>query len=169
MTAFGNPLAVLTFFAALGCALMAGLFFTFSNFVMRALAGLPPDRGIAAMQAINKSVLNPLFLGVFSGTGVACLIGLLLAIVRRHDPGALWLLAGSVLYLAGVVLVTVVFNVPRNNALAAVDPASDDGVRTWRRYLTEWTAWNHVRTVTALAATASLILAFCQLRSAPPP
>jgi uncharacterized membrane protein len=55
--------------------------------------------------------------------------------------------------------VTMAFNVPRNNALAAVDPASPEGVRVWAGYLPGWTAWNHVRTVAALAAAASLTLA----------
>lgn len=38
----------LTFLATLGCGLMAGLFFAFSNFVMKALAQLRPESGIAA-------------------------------------------------------------------------------------------------------------------------
>ena len=57
---------VSTFFATLGCGLMAGLFFTFSNFVMKGLGNLSPVKGIAAMQSINLAVLNPLFLTIFS-------------------------------------------------------------------------------------------------------
>jgi uncharacterized membrane protein len=29
----------------------------------------------------------------------------------------------------------------------------------WKRYLTEWTAWNHLRTAASLAAAAAFILA----------
>jgi hypothetical protein len=54
-------LFVLTFLAALGSALIGGLFFAFSAFVMRALGRLPPAGGIAAMQSINVAVLNPVF------------------------------------------------------------------------------------------------------------
>ena len=50
-------------------------------------------------------------------------------------------------------------NVPLNNALASADPASAEGAALWRRYCAEWTAWNHVRTLTSLAALAAFILA----------
>jgi uncharacterized membrane protein len=53
----------------------------------------------------------------------------------------------------------MVFNVPLNNALAVVDPASADAASLWSRYVSSWTAWNHVRTVAALAAAASFTLA----------
>lgn len=63
------------------------------------------------------------------------------------------------LYLVGSFLVTIVFNVPRNNALAAVDQSSAQGTTLWASYLTVWTAWNHVRTAAALTAAAALSLA----------
>jgi uncharacterized membrane protein len=53
----------------------------------------------------------------------------------------------------------MVFNVPRNNALAAVDPTSTAGAELWRGYVTGWTAWNHVRTAACLAAAALLTIA----------
>ena len=71
-------------------------------------------------------------------------------------------LAGGALYLVGAVLVAIAFNVPRNDALAAVDPKSTDGETYWRRYLSEWTLWNHVRTVAALGAAALLTTALTQ-------
>jgi uncharacterized membrane protein len=49
----------------LGAALVAGIFFAFSTFVMTALGRLPPEQGIAAMQSINVTVLNPWFFAVF--------------------------------------------------------------------------------------------------------
>lgn len=65
---------------------------------------------------------------------------------------------------AGTFLVTILFNVPRNDALAAVDPASAEGARLWAGYVTSWTARNHVRAVAALAAMAALTLALCLAR-----
>ncbi len=55
----------ITLCALLGCGLMAGLFFAFSVCVMKALAQLPPEKGIAAMQSINVTILNPVFFVVF--------------------------------------------------------------------------------------------------------
>ncbi|MGH9673415.1 MAG: anthrone oxygenase family protein [Bryobacteraceae bacterium] len=54
---------------------------------------------------------------------------------------------------------TRMFNVPRNDALAAVDPASTGGASLWAGYLKSWTNWNHVRTVAGAAAAAALTMA----------
>ena len=138
---------------------MAGVFFAFSAFVMKAFARLPPGEGMAAMQSVNVAVLNPLFLAVFLGTAAACVLALVSSWLRWHDPAAVYLLVGSLLYLVGTFLVTMVFNVPKNNALAAADPASADGARLWSSYLANWTAWNHIRAAAALAAAAALTIA----------
>jgi uncharacterized membrane protein len=144
--------------AALGSGLMAGFFFAFSVCVMKALGKLPPEEGMAAMQSINVVVINPVFLTVFLGTGVACAVGIFGSVTRWQDPGAAYVLAGSALYLLGSILVTMVFNVPRNNALAALMPASAEGAKLWASYLSSWTAWNHVRTIGSLVAAALLTL-----------
>ncbi|MGH7491088.1 MAG: DUF1772 domain-containing protein [bacterium] len=152
-------LFALTLFAALGCGLIAGVFFAFSAFVMKALARLVPAEGIAAMQSINVVVINPLFLGVFLGTGAACAVVMIVSLAQWDKPDAVYLLAGSALYLIGTFLVTIVFNVPLNNSLAAVAPSDPKGASLWIRYLASWTAWNHVRTAAALAAAASFTVA----------
>jgi uncharacterized membrane protein len=154
-----NLLFVLTLCAVLGCGLMAGVFFAFSTFIMRALARLQPAQGIEAMQSINRTVINPWFLGVFLGTAAVCILLAGSALWRWQQPGAVYLLAGSLLYLIDTVLVTVVFNVPMNNALENIDPASSDASGQWASYLARWTAWNHVRTAAALLGAASFMLA----------
>lgn len=155
---------VLAFASALGCGLIAGAFFAFSSFVMKALARLPAAQGIAAMQWINIVVINPLFMTALFGTGVVCLILAASSLFRLDKPGAVYLLAGGLLYFAGTILVTILFNVPRNNALAVVDATSTEGASLWISYVSSWTAWNHVRTVAALAAAASLTVALWQSR-----
>ncbi len=152
-------LFTLKLFSALGCGLIAGVFFAFSTFVMKALARLQPAQGIAAMQAINITVINPLFMTALFGTAVACIFLAISSLLKWHQPGTAYLLVGSLLYLVGTVGVTMAFNVPLNDALATVEPSSTDGASLWARYLTEWTLWNHVRTAAALAASASLTIA----------
>ena len=148
----------LTLILALGSGLIAGAFFAFSSFVMRALAKLPPPQGIAAMQSINIVVINPLFLGVFIGTAV---IALLLAplVMVQGAPAIGPLLAGSALYVIGCFGVTIFGNVPLNNALAPLEAGSDEAASLWARYLKDWVIWNHVRTIAALAACGAFILA----------
>lgn len=156
---------ILTFCSALGSGLMAGLFFAFSTFIMTALNRLPAAQGIAAMQSINVAVINPVFGLAFFGTAAACVLLAASSPFLWHRRGAVSLLVGSLLYLAGVMVVTMVFNVPRNDGLAAVDPASADGARLWADYVTSWTAWNHVRTIAALGAAASLTVALYSSRA----
>jgi uncharacterized membrane protein len=155
--------SALTFVSALGCGLVAGVFFAFSAFVMKALARLPPAIGIVAMQSINVVVINPLFMVALFGTALACVVLGAVSIFRWDEPGAVYLLTGSLLYLIGTIGVTIVFNVPRNDALAAVAADKADGMDLWPRYVSGWTAWNHVRTAAALAAAAALALALALL------
>jgi uncharacterized membrane protein len=103
-------------------------------------------------------VINPLFGTAFFGTAAACVLLAVSSLLTWHKPGAVYILIGSLHYLVGAIGVTFVFNVPRNNALAAVDPTSADGASLWADYLTSWTAWNHVRTAAAVAAAASLTI-----------
>lgn len=149
----------LTLLAILGCGLIAGVFFAFSAFVVKALARLPSEVGIAAMQSINIVVLNRWFLGVFLGTAAACVLALVAAAMQWHESGALYLLIGSSLYLVGTVLVTGMCNVPRNEALASLEPSDPDAASHWLRYVVGWSRWNHVRTAAALLAAASFSVA----------
>lgn len=140
--------------------LVAGVFLGFSNFIMGALGRLPAAQGAAAMQSINIVVINPVFLTLLLGTGLACLalagFGAL-----RLDHSAGWLLMiGGLAYALGCAGVTMVFNVPLNNALAAADPNAAGSAGLWASYLKDWTFWNTVRTVSAAIGMVLLILAW---------
>ena len=100
-------LFALTLLSALGSGLVAGAFFAFSAFVMGALGRLPAAHGIAAMQSINVVVINPWFLGVFVGTAAACALLVVAALLAWQEPGAMFLLAGALLYFAGTFLATI--------------------------------------------------------------
>jgi uncharacterized membrane protein len=121
-----------TLATALGCGLVAGVFFAFSSFVMPALKRLPPAHGIAAMQSINKLAVTPAFMTA--------------------------LFAGSALYLVGAIGVTIARNVPLNDRLATLHPQGPDAAGRWDEYVTKWTAWNHVRASAALTAAATLTI-----------
>jgi len=151
------PTAV--FLAAIGSGVMGGFFYGFSNVVMAALGRVAPQSGIAAMQSINVTVLNPIFFVLFFGTALLAAILAIVALFQLSQPGAHMLLAGSILYLGGIILVTMIFNVPMNEALAGIDPASPAGAELWASYLDRWTVWNHVRTITGIIASACFILA----------
>jgi uncharacterized membrane protein len=152
-------LFVLTILAALGCAMMAGVFFAFSAFVMKALARLPAEQGIGAMQAINVAAVTFAFMAALFGTAVACGALAVWALFAWDERFAPYLIVGGALYLLGTILLTIVYHVPRNEALARVEPHSAEAESHWKRYLSGWTAWNHLRAATALAAAATLTIA----------
>ncbi len=148
-----GTVAVLTLLASLGCGVMAGVFFAFSTLVMRSLARLPPAYAVAAMQAINVAAVRPPLMLALLGTAAICAVLAVVAVVTS----AAFLLAGSVLYLAGVMGLTITYHVPRNNALAAVEPGGE--ADHWARFAPGWTTWNHVRGAAALLAAAAFGIA----------
>lgn len=138
--------------------LVAGVFLTFSDFVMRSLSAVTPANGITAMQAINRKVYGSVFLALFIGLAAVSIALAVGAVVLAIGPARPWIAAGGATYLVGVFLVTVVFNVPMNKRLDAMDPASESAVTYWTEYLTTWTRWNHVRTAASTGATLLLIV-----------
>ena len=148
--------------ALLGSALVGGIFFAFSSFVMRALAKLPSASGISAMQTINVVVLNRSFLSVFMGTTVLAVVLSGIALLQLGQTSSAYFLAGAQVFVLGTFLVTVFGNVPLNNRLAALTTTSPGAAEQWRRYLVRWTRWNHVRTVAAMVAVLLFSLGLVQ-------
>ena len=151
------------FIAALGCGLAAGVFFAFSSFVMQGLKDLPAADGIKAMNAINNAAKKPSLMILLFGTALLCLAMIVAVLWLEGLPAradvdlVIGPLGGSVVYLVGAMLVTVVRNVPLNNVLAAAN--SVDGPEIWNAYLRDWVKWNHVRTVACILACALLMAA----------
>jgi uncharacterized membrane protein len=121
--------------------LLAGLFFAYAVSVMPALRQMDDATFVAVMNRINVVIVNPVFLVVFLGAPAVC------AALLIWDRGA-WAVAGAVLAVA-TLLVTAVFNIPLNNALAdgAARAAFED----------PWVRWNAVRTVTSVACFVCLL------------
>jgi uncharacterized membrane protein len=149
----------LLWFSAIGCGLLAGIYFAFSTFVMTALAGIGLAQGIAAMNAVNVEIVKSLFMPFFLGTTLTSAALVAIAFLRWGEAGAVAMLAGGVIYVLGMFAVTMVLNVPLNDALAAADPSSSEGAALWARYLKDWTFWNHLRTIASLAASVLFTIA----------
>jgi uncharacterized membrane protein len=150
-----------TLATALGCGLVAGVFFAFSSFVMASLKRLPSAQGIAAMQSIIIVAVTPAFMTALFGTAAACLGLAGWALISMGGAPLALVLIGCALYLVGAIGVTIAFNVPLNNRLATLHPQGAEAAGYWAKYVTTWTAWNHVRTIAALAAAALLTVALC--------
>jgi uncharacterized membrane protein len=147
----------LTVVAAIGAGVSGGVFFAFSTFVMKALGRLPDAQAVTAMNAINRAAPTPPFMLALFGSGAVSIALSVVAFRNLDQNWAPYVLIGSALYLVCVV-VTVAYHVPHNDALALVDPRSPAAARAWAQYVSPWTAWNHVRTVTALTGATAFIL-----------
>lgn len=149
---------VLSIVAALGAGSMGGLFFVFSNTIMKAFDRLTAAHAIAAMQRINEVILNAWFFLAFFGTALVCVVLLIVCLPDLSRPGALLACLGALLYLLGSIAVTMACNVPLNEQLLAAPAVGTDVVSQWQAYRVPWTAWNHVRTIASLLAAAAFAI-----------
>lgn len=175
--------------AVVGCALVGGVLFAFSTFVMAGLRSVAPEVGAAAMASINRHATRvPFGSLLLVTTGLVTVLGVLAA-TRLGDAGMPLVLAGAVVYLLGGIGVTAAVNVPLNDRLETADaavststtdvvPRSGGGAhdlrvhatsptaerdQVWRVFLERWVAWNHVRTLACAVAALLLTLGLVTL------
>jgi uncharacterized membrane protein len=153
--------------AAVTTALMAGLFFSWSVSVTPGLARISTPEYLIAFQAMNRAILNPVFLSCFMGT----VFLLPLATYLQYSPSmniSFWfLLAASACYIVGVFGVTMAGNVPLNEMLDRfqIEGASMSAMEELRdQFETLWNKLNMVRTVCSISAVTFVILACLNLK-----
>ena len=117
--------------ALLAGALSAGFFYTFSILIMPALATADAGTAILAMQKINLSVRTPLFAFAFFGAPALALLTAAAAGLAGHRRAAWLALASGLLQLGAVFAVTMLVNVPLNEALAPVAASGPTAAATW--------------------------------------
>ncbi|SIO17993.1 DUF1772 domain-containing protein [Vannielia litorea] len=154
--------------ALLGLLLNGALFGFFYAWVCSTMWGLDaaaPEVAIRAMQAMNASVRNAVFAPAFFATGPVLLVAALLAwrSGQRALVAVLLALAGLVVLCGGTGL-TMVVNVPMNEALALVTEAQIESgaAAIWAEYSAPWQVWNQIRTALTglgLALTGAALLA----------
>ncbi len=144
-------------------ALMAGLFYAYSCSVNPGLGRLPDAAYLAAMQSINRAILNPVFFVGFMGPVLLLPLSTWLLFREGVQPAGWWLLAATVTYLLGVFGVTAAGNVPLNNALDKVSLDDSAALAAHRaRFERPWNRLNTVRTLCAVA-TVTLVIIACLL------
>ncbi len=146
-------------FCAIGCGLMAGVYFAFSGFIMNSFARIETAAGIVAMQSINDVILRSAFMPIFFGTSVGSVVITITAFLDLAGPGAILKLGAGALYFIGMFVTTLLINVPLNNDLKHAAPYSAHGAGIWDVYLQKWTRWNHVRTIASLVSSILFFIA----------
>ncbi|TAI48134.1 DUF1772 domain-containing protein [Flagellimonas allohymeniacidonis] len=152
----------ITLFAAiLLIGLVAGLCFTWGNAVTPGVGQLEDMGYLQSFQKMNRSIENPLFFAVFFGS---FLVGIVTVITNRAiSPTHFWLvLAAMAIYFFGVVLVTIMGNVPLNQILDKTDlvNSTSEQLRTLREtFERPWNQFHSIRMVAATISFAMLVIA----------
>jgi len=145
--------------SVIACAVVSGVFLTFSDFVMRSLGGAKHSAGIEAMQIINREVYRSVFMVLLLGMSALSPLLIGYAWFRLAGGASAVITTGGVLYLAGVFAVTLAFNVPMNQRLDGLDFTGAEAAGYWAgTYLPRWTFWNYIRAL-ASAGSAACFLA----------
>ncbi|MEP7289730.1 MAG: anthrone oxygenase family protein [Chloroflexota bacterium] len=140
--------------------LLAGVFYAFNVAVVPALRSIKGTQHIAAMQAINIKIKNPVFFLSFFGPTILLPLA---AYLHRDGPQFATLVAAAILHIIGANAVTVVGNIPLNDKLEKIDvsrlsEAQADEIRQeFQGIGSSWMRYHNVRT---LAETAATILVF---------
>ncbi len=146
-------------FAILAYALVGGVFLAFSDFIMRSLALTGGHGGVEAMQVINREVFRWVFMALFLGMAPVSLIVAGYGAFGLSGPAATLIMMAGLVYLIGCFGVTVLCNVPMNEALAGMEMETGATRDYWlQTYVPRWTFWNSVRTL-ACTVSAALLLA----------
>ena len=144
---------------ATATGLVAGVFLTFSDFVMRSLYAATPAAGSQSMQIINRKVYRSVFMVLLIGL-IPVSAGLVLyGSLYATGPISTALILAGVLYFIGVFGVSAFGNIPMNNTLEALPEASGAAQAYWPEYVKGWVRWNHIRTVASAGSAISLMVA----------
>jgi uncharacterized membrane protein len=144
--------------------LTAGLCFTWSNAVTPGIGKLDSLGYLQAFQAMNRSIINPVFIMVFFGP---VLVQFANVYLFKNAPKQILILliAAAAVYFVGLFLVTVMGNVPLNEILDKTDlgSATSEELSSLReRFESRWNRLHMIRTVTSIISfimlTVSLAL-----------
>lgn len=129
-----------------GNSLISGVFFIFSNTIMKVLNEGEFKYSYQIMKDINRIIINPAFMLLFLGTPLLAVF-----LLFSSSLASLLLNLATIIHIIGVFGVTITQNVPRNNRLEKTEDY-------WESYLKEWTFWNHIRTISAILSTVFAVL-----------
>ena len=148
-------------FSIIACAVVGGVFLTFSDFVMRSLDRADTAAGIEVMQVINREVFKLVFMVLLLGMSALSPIMTGYAYAYLSGPAAALIMIAGAVYLIGVFGVTVVFNVPMNNHLDGLEFSASEAATYWKTvYFPDWAFWTWIRAIASMASAACYLAAW---------
>jgi uncharacterized membrane protein len=153
-----TPANLILILTATVTALIAGLFFAWSCSVTIGLARIPDTMYIAAMQAMNRAILNPVFLICFVGNVLLLPLSAYMFYSTPVSARFVLLVAAAIVYLAGVFAVTIFGNVPLNESLDAFPLATASSAEIAAQRLAFEKPWNTLNMIRTVASILSVVL-----------
>ena len=159
MTFFDAALMMTT----LLCALVAGIVLGFAVVVMPGIAKLSDRYFLLAFQRIDRVIQNnqPVFILVWVGSIVATILMLVFGTLELTGSNLYLMWFAGALYLFAVQAPTILFNIPLNNAVQALDIEAlndTDLAEARNQFEVPWNWWNRFRTLTATTSVVALLM-----------
>ncbi len=156
---------IILILTTLSAGLMAGLFYSWSISVTPGLAKVGDENYLQAFQSMNRAILNPSFFIVFMG--LIILLPLLSYLYYKSPVSAqFWyIISATILYIVGVMAITVFGNVPMNNTLEVlqIESMNPEQMASFRRgFESQWNKLNIIRTICSSLSFVLLIIACLQ-------
>lgn len=134
--------------------LLAGFFFAWWCSCMIGLKGVSDAAFVEFMQAVNRSLPNARFAVPFFAPVILAPLCTWMMFADGHTTAGWWGVAATVLS-AITLTITIVGNVPINNALEAAGRTDDSSARM--AFEGPWNRWNDLRTATSFLAFCAAI------------
>lgn len=131
--------------------IMTGIYVNFSNAMMPTFKEI--ENGAEIMVTVNDFIVNPPFKILFFLSAISS--AYLAFFASDIDPV---FRIGCSLFFVGTFMVTVLRNVPLNNALRQSVVTQKCVAEVWQGYLRQWVRWNHLRSLSGLAALTLTVL-----------
>ncbi len=148
--------------------LMAGLFFAWSVSVTPGIGKLANKEYLASFQAMNRAIINPLFLTCFLGTAVLLPVCTFRQYTQPLSVRSWLLISAALLYLIFVIGITFLGNIPLNNKLDRFDlsSATPEQMASFRAQFEN--RWNTLNNIRSLASSIAFVLVILACRNSPP-
>jgi uncharacterized membrane protein len=145
--------------------LSVGVMVLYAHTIMPGLKKTDDRTFVGAFQAIDRAIINPLFMLTFFGALILIGTAAALHFGAGRRAALPWLIAAFVLYLIAVII-TMAVNVPLNDAIKAAGDPNHINVAKVRADFHEarWAAWNYVRTITSTTAFVILVSVLTVIR-----
>lgn len=141
-------------------ASVLGILALYSHTIMTGLRHVDDATFVKSYQAIDRQIINPIFMIQFFAPVVILLFAAYFA-HKHHLAEAKYIYIAAISYVAAVII-TMAVNVPLNDGIKKIaDVTSSQSLADARAQFNEskWLIFNHLRTVCTLIATIALSIA----------